>query len=297
MEQGTASGPVRTLPVGSFERLRLPFVSTMVKNKQCLWALVILLPILLLTVLTPVLPLYPPLESNVKESFNTPSVNHFFGTDKLGRDIFSRTLEGIKISLSVGLIVAILVVTGGLILGTISGYYGGRVDRITMSVVDILLAFPSLLLAIGMVATMGAGTVPVIMAITIGGLPSMIRLQRSMVLSLRTRPFLDAARSVSAGNRWLMVKHIIPNTLSQLLVAGSIAAANAILTEASLSFLGLGITPPTPSLGNIIHDGQLYLQKAWWISTMPGVVILAIAISLHLFSDGIRQILDPKARK
>ena len=166
-----------------------------------------------------------------------------------------------------------------------------------MSVVDILLAFPSLLLAIGMVATMGAGTVPVIMAITIGGLPSMIRLQRSMVLSLRTRPFLDAARSVSAGNRWLMVKHIIPNTLSQLLVAGSIAAANAILTEASLSFLGLGITPPTPSLGNIIHDGQLYLQKAWWISTMPGVVILAIAISLHLFSDGIRQILDPKARK
>lgn len=296
MEQG-AAGTVRTIRTWSLGTQKLPVLRTLTGNRQIFWALVLLIPILLITVVAPVLPLSPPLETNVKESLNGPSLNHLFGTDKLGRDVFSRTVEGIKVSLVVGLSVAVLAVAAGMLVGTLSGYYGGRLDRIIMSIVDMFLAFPSLLLAIGLVAILGAGTIPVVLAITVADLPRMIRLQRSMVLSLKSRPFLDAARTVSAPNRWLMAKHVLPNTLAPILVAGSITAANAILTEASLSFLGLGIAPPAPSLGNIIADGKMYLQQAWWISTLPGLVILTIAIGLHLFSDGIRQVLDPKARK
>nr|WP_273388008.1 ABC transporter permease [Cohnella zeiphila] len=228
---------------------------------------------------------------------SSPSFSHFFGTDKLGRDIFSRTLAGIKVSLFVGFSVALIALIVGTAVGTVSGFFGKAVDRIIMGIVDIFLAFPSLLLAIGLVAIMGAGTLPVICAIAMADIPRFIRLQRSLVLGLKSRTFIDAARTVQAPQLWLMSRHIVPNTIAPLLVAASIAAANAILIEASLSFLGLGILPPEPSLGNIIKDGQMYLQKAWWISTLPGGVILLIAISLHFLSDGIREALDPRARK
>ena len=165
-----------------------------------------------------------------------------------------------------------------------------------MGIVDVFLAFPSLLLAIGMVAILGAGAIPVICAISLTDVPRFIRLQRSLVISLKTRTYIDAARTVQASQRWMMMKHIVPNTIAPLLVAASIAAANAILIEASLSFLGLGILLPEPSLGNIIKDGQLFLQQAWWISSFPGIIILLVTISLHFLSDGIREILDPKSR-
>lgn len=273
------------------------YLTFFVRNRKAMWALIILAPIVLLSLLAPILPLQAPLETNVRQSLLTPSLEHPFGTDKLGRDVFSRTLSGIKVSLIVGLAVAGIALLFGVVLGTLSGFFGKAVDRIVMGIVDIFLAFPSLLLAIGMVAVLGAGTIPVICAIALADVPRFIRLQRSLVLTLKSRTFIDAARTVNASQRWIMVKHIIPNTIAPLLVAASIAAANAILVEASLSFLGLGILPPAPSLGNIIRDGQLYMQQAWWISTMPGVVILLIAISLHFLSDGIREALDPKARK
>ncbi|WP_165972018.1 ABC transporter permease [Paenibacillus piri] len=300
MESGattTVAGAGVRPVTGGYRNWKFPLARELVRNKRFTGALLLLIPLLLLAVLSPLLPLPAPLETSVKESFQPPGLEHPFGTDKLGRDILSRTLAGLKTSIVVGFSVAALAIAGGMLVGTISGYYGGKVDRTLMAVVDMFLAFPSLLLAIGLVAIIGAGTIPVVLAITMADLPRMIRLQRSMVLSLKTRPFIDAARMVSAPGRWLMWKHIMPNTVASMLVAASITAANAILTEASLSFLGLGITPPAPSLGNIIHDGQMYLQKAWWISTMPGVVILLIAIGLHLMSDGIRQVLDPKARK
>jgi peptide/nickel transport system permease protein len=199
--------------------------------------------------------------------------------------------------LLVGFSVALISLVFGLVLGSIAGFFGKFVDRAIMTVVDIFLAFPSLLLAIGLVATLGTGILPVIMAISLADVPRFIRLQRSLVLSLRSRTYIDAARTVKASQWWLLTRHIGPNTIAPLLVAASIAAANAILVEASLSFLGLGIMPPAPSLGNIVRDGQLYLEYAWWISSMPGLVILLIAVSLHFLSDGIREALDPRARK
>lgn len=259
-------------------------------------ALFILLPILALTALAPVLPIQGPLETNLRAMMQPPSVWHLFGTDKMGRDIFSRTLSGIEVSLAVGFSVATIALLAGMILGTLAGFYGGLLDRSIMTVVDIFLAFPSLLLAIGLVSVMGTGLLPVILAISLADIPRFIRLQRSQVLTLRSRAFIDAARTIKASQYWLMSRHIVPNTLAPMLVAASIAAANAILVEASLSFLGLGIMPPEPSLGNIVRDGQTYLEQAWWISTLPGVVILFIAVGLHFLSDGVRELLDPRSR-
>ncbi|MDP2779092.1 ABC transporter permease [Devosia sp.] len=259
-------------------------------------ALVLLVPILLLTIFAPVLPMQKPLETNLRAMMQFPSIEHVFGTDKMGRDIFSRTLAGVQISLLVGFSVAAIALVFGMVLGTLAGFYGGMIDRAIMTVVDIFLAFPSLLLAIGLVSVMGTGIVPVILAISLADVPRFIRLQRSQVLSLRSRAFIDAARTVDASQYWLMTRHIVPNTLAAMLVAASIAAANAILVEASLSFLGLGIMPPQPSLGNIVRDGQTYLEQAWWISTLPGVVILLIAVGLHFLSDGVRELLDPRSR-
>jgi peptide/nickel transport system permease protein len=275
----------------------LPFLRFFLVNKSALYAAIILVPFLLATLFAQWLPLQPPLESNVLASLHPPSLEHPFGTDKLGRDVLSRTLAGSKVSLSVGFAVAIIALIFGVVLGTISGYYGKYVDRIIMGIVDIFLAFPSLLLAIMLVAILGAGIGPVIIAITVADVPRFIRLQRSLVLSLKSRAYIEAAKTVKASQIWIMAKHIVPNTIAPLLVAASIAAANAILLEASLSFLGLGIKLPSPSLGNIIKEGQQYLQHAWWISVLPGIAIFLIAISLHFLSDGIRQTLDPKARK
>ncbi|KKB10345.1 hypothetical protein VE26_07235 [Devosia chinhatensis] len=260
-------------------------------------ALLLLVPILLLTAFAPLLPIQRPLETNLRAMMQFPSLEHPFGTDKMGRDILSRTLAGVQISLLVGASVAGIALVCGMVFGTLAGFYGGKVDRVIMTIVDIFLAFPSLLLAIGLVSVMGTGIVPVILAISLSDVPRFIRLQRSQVLSLRSRAFIDAARTVDASQYWLMSRHIMPNTIAPMLVAASIAAANAILIEASLSFLGLGIMPPAPSLGNIVRDGQTYLEQAWWISTLPGVVILIITIGLHFLSDGVRELLDPRARR
>ena len=277
--------------------LRLGWIARLLSNGRVQLALAILVPILFLTIFRPLLPIPEPLTTNLRAMVKPPSPEHLFGTDKMGRDILSRTLAGVQISMFVGFAVALVALVVGLVMGTLAGFFGGVVDRTMMTITDIFLAFPSLLLAIGLVSVMGTGMLPVVLAISLSDVPRFIRLQRSMTLSLRSRAYIDAARTVKASQFWLMTRHIVPNTIAPLLVAASIAAANAILVEAGLSFLGLGIMPPAPSLGNLIRDGQSYLEQAWWISTLPGVVILLIAISLHFLSDGIRQVLDPRSRK
>ena len=277
--------------------LSLPRPRFLSLNRKARIAICILGPILLLTAFASWLPLQGPLQTNLRAMMQAPSLAHPFGTDRMGRDVLSRTLSGVQVSLLVGFSVAIIAMVFGVVLGTIAGFFGKIVDRVIMSVVDIFLAFPSLLLAIGLVSIVGTGVGPVILAISLADVPRFIRLQRSLVLGLRSRAYIDAARTVKASQWWLMRRHVVPNTIAPLLVAASIASAHAILVEASLSFLGLGIMPPAPSLGNIIRDGQTYLEQAWWISTMPGLVILLIALSLHFLSDAIREALDPRARK
>jgi peptide/nickel transport system permease protein len=297
MFNNSFEGSIRQNRVFRMAAPKFKGLKKLLKNRMGLIGAAILVPLILLAVLAPVLPIQDPFKTNVAQSLQGPSMDNVFGTDRLGRDILSRTISGMQTSMFVGFTVAAITLSFGLLFGTLSGFFGGRFDRVTMGVVDIFLAFPSLLLAIGLVAVFGAGVWPVIAAIAIADIPRAIRLQRSLVLSVKSRTFIDAARMVSAPSSWLMFKHIIPNTIAPMLVAASITAANAILIEASLSFLGLGITPPEPSLGNIIREGQMYMQEAWWISTIPGVVIFLIAVSLHLLSDGIREILDPRSQR
>ncbi|HMO53539.1 MAG TPA: ABC transporter permease [Tepidiformaceae bacterium] len=282
---GTKSGT--RLPLG---RLR-----AFIGNKNNLLGTMILGPIVVLAVVAPVLPIPDPLAPDLRASLVGPSLDHPFGTDKLGRDIFSRTLSGLRVSLIVGFSAATIALTVGMVLGTIAGFMGKTVDMAVSAVVDMFLAFPSLLLAIGFIAVFGPGLWQVILAISLSDAPRAVRLQRSLALSLKTRTYIDAARMASAPTWWLLIKHVLPNTIAPMLVVGSIYAANAILAEAALSFLGLGLVPPEPSLGNLIADGREYLREAWWISTLPGLVIVIVSISLHFFSDGIRENLDPRA--
>jgi peptide/nickel transport system permease protein len=265
-------------------------------HQRSLIGLSIVVPIALIALAAPILPLADPLATNPAASLQAPGSEHILGTDKIGRDLLSRIVSGARTSLFVGFSVAAIAVSFGILMGTLAGFMGRAFDAVIMSVVDVFLAFPGLLLAIAMVAVFGPGTWQVILAISISDIPRAIRLQRSMVLGLKSRPYIDAARMAHAPAWWLLVRHVVPNTLAPMLVAGSIYAANAILVEASLSFLGLGIKPPEPSWGNIIREGQNYLEKAWWVSTLPGVAILIVSIGLHLTADGIRERLDPSMR-
>lgn len=258
--------------------------------------LALLTPVVLLAVFAQFLPLPHFLETNPADAFITPGVQHPFGTDKLGRDILSRTLAGAQISLTVGFAAAGLAITLGMFIGSMAVFAGRVVDTGISAMTDVLLSLPSLLLAIALVAVTGAGIVQVIAAIVIADLPRAVRLQRSLALGLASRQYMDAARMAGARSWWLLVRHVLPNTLAPMVVVASIYAANAILVEASLSFLGLGIVPPTPSWGNLIREGQRYLLDAWWISTMPGLILLVVTIGLHLLADGIRGKLDPSMK-
>jgi peptide/nickel transport system permease protein len=251
--------------------------------------LAVLVPIVVLALLAPWLPIPSPTTPSPAAALQPPSWEHIFGTDRIGRDVFSRTLAGARISLLVAFAAAGLAVAFGIVVGTLSGFVGRRLDSVLMAVNNVLLSFPSLLLAIALVAIFGAGVWQVVLAITIADAPRAVRMQRSLVLSLKSRPFVDAARVAAAPSWWLLVRHFIPNTITPMVVVASIYAAGAIVVESSLSFLGLGIVPPTPSWGNLIAEGRPYLREGWWISTFPGVAIVMISISLHLLADGLRD--------
>jgi peptide/nickel transport system permease protein len=281
--------------------MSLPFpklggLSRILGHRRNLVGFAILAPFIFVAVAGSLLPLPGALETNTAVSLNAPSLDHPLGTDRLGRDILSRVIAGAQTSLIVGFATAALAVSVGMVLGTLAGFLGKAADSLIMMVVDVFLAFPGLLLTIAMVAVFGAGLWQVVLAITISDIPRTIRLQRSLVLGLRARPYIDAARIAHAPTWWVLIKHVLPNTVAPMLVVASLYMANAILTEASLSFLGLGITPPQPSWGNIIRDGQPYIQNGWWISAFPGVAIVIVSLGLHFIADGVRESLDPSMR-
>jgi len=280
-----AAGPARPFRFRLLRRLRGA-------NPLAVLALVLLLPLVVGAVGHPLFGLPAPTAPNPAASMQAPSVEHLLGTDRLGRDLLARILAGARISFLVAFVSALLSITIGMIIGTVSGFAGPRVDGVIMAVNNVFLSFPSLLLAIAMVAVFGAGVWQVVLAIVIGDAPQAIRMQRSIVLGLKSRQYLDAARLAAAPTWWLLLRHIVPNSIAPMIVLSSIYAANAIVTESALSFLGLGIVPPTPSWGNIMSDGRAYLQEAWWISAFPGVAIVIVSIALHLLSDALRDRLD-----
>ncbi len=280
-------------------RLRIPsltggILQKFIGRRANLFGALLLAPLLFAAIAAPWLPLPAATEVDTSSSLKAPSAAHPFGTDKLGRDILSRVVMGGRVSLLVGFSASAIALVVGITAGTLAVFLGRAVDSVVMGVVDILLSFPSLLLAIGFVAVFGPGIWQVILAVALSDIPRAIRLQRALSLGIRSRSYIDAARMASAPVWWVIVKHVLPNTIASMLVVGSAYAANAILAEAALSFLGLGIVPPAPSWGNIISDGRRFLQEGWWICAFPGLAIIVTTVSLHLFSDGLRQTLDPR---
>ena len=220
----------------------------------------------------------------------------YLGTDQYGRDILSRVIYGSKISLSIGFLVVLISVTLGTIIGVSSGYFGGWIDAITMRVLDVLIAFPALFLILIIIATFGNSIYLIVITLSFTGWMSVARIVRSQVLSLKEQEFILAAQSLGLSNVRIIFRHLVPNTLTPVIIAATLRIGSIILTEAGLSFLGLGVQPPTPSWGNIINEGRDSLLNYWWISTFPGIAILTTVVCFNLIGDGVRDALDPRMR-
>lgn len=239
---------------------------------------------------------YGPLDVDMLAKLQPPGAQHWFGTDELGRDVFSRTLAGARLSLLAAFVVLAIGVTAGAILGALAGYYGGRLDNAIMRLTDVFLAFPPLLLAIVVSAALGPSLLNAAIAIGIVWWPGYARLARGEFLSLRQRGFVEAARSIGGGSLHIIVRHIAPNAVSPILVKTTVDVGYAILLTSSLSFIGLGAQPPLPEWGAMVTSGRNYLLNYWWYSTYPGMAIGLTVLGFTVLGDAIRDILDPMLR-
>ncbi|MGQ0569626.1 MAG: ABC transporter permease [Armatimonadota bacterium] len=272
--------------------------------RELLWArrssgvaAVIVVFLVVVAVAAPLVAPFDPTAQDLDDRYAPPSREHLMGTDPFGRDILSRIIWGARISLLVGVVVVVLATSLGGLLGVTSGYVGGRLDRGLMFVVDMLMAFPLLLLALAFIATLGPGLFNVMMAIALGSIPIFARVMRAETRTIRDRDFVAAARSIGASHLRIIRKYILPNIMASIIVLGTTRVGTAILTEASLSFLGLGIRPPTPSWGIMVAEGRAYLEQAPWIALIPGVTVMITLLSFNLFGDGLRDALDVRLRQ
>jgi len=239
---------------------------------------------------------YDPNFQDYNQLLQAPSADHPFGTDQVGRDVYSRVIYGTRISLLVGVIAVGIGMTVGVLIGLTAGMYRGWPDEILMRIMDAIHSFPALVLALAITAALGANIVNIMIAIGIVYMPSYARLVRGQVLSVRERDFVVAAQILGASVPRLMFRHIWPNVTAPIIVQASLNVSTAILTEASLSFLGLGVRPPTPSWGSSLQAGYQYLSTAPWLSIYPGIAIFVAVLAFNLFGDGLRQLLDPRLR-
>ena len=269
----------------------------LLKNKLTLAGMVIVALIILLGLLAPLVSPWDPNLMNVAGRLQAPSLHHFFGTDEMGRDIFSRILYGARISITVGLSIVIIAAAAGVAIGSVSGFCGGRVDRIIMALTDMILSFPSMVLALALTASLGLGLFNTMLAVSIVKIPVYVRLVRGQVLSLKQRQYVKAARTFGAPPFWIIWKHIIPNSLTPIMVQMTLGLGDAILMAASMSFIGLGAQPPTPEWGAMVNSARAYAIDQWWYAAFPGLSILVTVVGFNLLGDGIRDILDPKSKQ
>lgn len=269
-------------------------------DKLGLISLIVILLFILIALLAPYIAPYPEQgagKSNIPAALEAPSKDHLFGTDRQGRDILSRVIYGMQTSLKVAFMVTGITVLIGVPLGAIAGYFGRKIDEIIMRITDIFLAFPATLLAIMLVAVLGPSIENAILAIAISWWPWYARIVRSATLSLKNALFIDAAKVMGVSKMKIVFKHIIPNTLTPVIVQASVDMGSVIIAAASLSFLGLGAQPPTADLGQMVAEGRTYILNEWWYSTFPGLAILILVMAFNMLGDSIRDFLDPKTNR
>ncbi|MFT4416627.1 ABC transporter permease [Fredinandcohnia humi] len=286
---------VTVKPVKKYSPLK-EFWKNWKRQKTAFWASFFILLLILIAIIGPYIAPYDPYEPNYNEVLQGPSKDHLAGTDEYGRDIFSRLLAGTRISLSVSFLSVLLGAIGGTILGLLSGYFGGWLDRIIMRTSDVLFAFPDILLAIAIIAILGPGLKNVVIAVAVFSVPSFARLVRGATLEGKETVFVEAAKSIGASHSRIMLKHIFPETLGSLIVFISMRIGTAILAASSLSFLGLGASPETPDWGAMLSLGRDYLGTASHVVMMPGIAIFLTVLAFNLVGDGLRDVLDPKTK-
>ena len=269
----------------------------LVRNRLVLAGLVMVIGLVLLAILAGLVAPYSPTANNVRAALQAPSSYYYFGTDRFGRDIFSRVIYGSQISLMVALVSVLLSATVGVTLGLIAGYFGGWIDDLLGRVMDVFFSFPPLLLAIGVAAMLGPGTNNAILAIAVVYAPLFGRVVRGPVLVERSKEYVEAARVLGASSPRVILRHVFPNTLTPLTVQATITFSHAILLEAYLSFLGLGTQPPFPSWGTMLQESRSFLETAPWMSIFPGIAIMLAVLAFNLLGDGIRDVLDPRSRE
>lgn len=288
--KGNQSGRSRDLMRG---------MNLILKNPLTTFGLVIICILMITSIFAPFLAPYPDQGrglSNLEKRLAPPSAGHLLGTDYLGRDILSRIIFGARVSLRAAIVVVLIVMSIGVPLGLIAGYFGGKIDEVIMRFADMILAFPSLLLAVAIIASLGPSLLNALVAICIPWWPWYTRLMRSQVISLKEMQFVESARAVGASRWRIMFRHILPNCISPIIVQATLDMGFIILALASLGFLGLGTQPPTADWGVMVSDGREFFMKQWWISTFSGAAIFLTVLAFNLVGDGIREAMDPKIR-
>jgi peptide/nickel transport system permease protein len=265
-------------------------------NKTSWIGLVVFLIVVVVAILAPVLAPYDPNDQNILEKLRAPTMEHWLGTDSFGRDTLSRLIYGARISLIIGVVSTLAAMVIGTAIGMLAGWHGGRLDTVTMQAMDVLLAFPSLILGLILVAMLGPSMVNIIIAIALTSIPPFARIARAPTIAVKEREFVDAGRALGYSDTRLLVVHILPNILPEILVMGSLWLANAIRTEASLAFVGLGVKPPTATWGGMIREGFENILDSYWLALVPGVAILIVIFALNLLGDGLRDAIDPKLK-
>lgn len=266
------------------------------KNKMAIFGMCIIIALVFCAIFAPVIAPYGFDEQNIEIALQGPSAQHLFGTDNFGRDILSRVIYGSRISLQVGLIaVGVAIVIGG-VLGAIAAFYGGNADTVIMRAMDVLMAVPGMLLAIAIAASLGPGLGNMMIAIGVGNIPGYARVVRAAVITVKEQEYIEAARSIGANDFRIILKHIIPNALAPIIVQATLGVAGSILSCATLSFLGLGIQPPTPEWGAMLSAARQYLRSDWYMATFPGLFIMLTVYALNIVGDGLRDAVDPRLK-
>lgn len=268
----------------------------LLKNKIAVLGLVILVCLILTAIFADYIAPYGYDDQDLNRTFLSPCKEFIMGTDNFGRDIFSRVVYGSRVSLRVGLLSMGFAIVVGCILGSLAGYYSGVVDNVIMRAVDIMLAIPSILLAISIVAALGPGLQNVMIALGIGSVPQFTRIVRASILTVKEQEFIEASRAIGSSDFHIIVHHILPNCIAPIIVQATLGVGNAILSAASLSFIGLGVQPPIPEWGAMLSAGRQYIQSYWHMLVFPGLAVMLTVFSLNVLGDGLRDALDPRLK-